>query len=765
MTLGTPSARIERAIHEAHLARTAGDPAEALPRLAAAVALLGTGPVRRDLMVGLHRERALCAVDLLDADGARASLLSALDAAGPEAGLADLVRAMLATVELMAGDPRRAQTQLGERGRDRRASLVAQARLHLHQGATALAEATLQACDRAPGGGSELDPPSASLRALVAVWEGRPEQARVLYDGVGTEENPHWDLVRTLLLRSLWVRTGDARYLRLAIGSAEQLRFGAGVATIPGLVAAAAGNHAFLLLGNGEVSLAIEAADEAFAALGALSLPEWPRLAVLHDLAVVYRDGDRPERWQRVLDAVGDAPRAAWPERMRLMSGPRAQGALEAANRLGAGAARDQILARVGLALLEGRTAPEAALLRGLVEAVGAHGAQWRQADGVEVACVGSAWSADDRTPRVRVALPGEEAIALHGTTESQLSGLDLDQLARLAATARGLAGDRAREGALRGAVDRAEAGRREATDALERTRRGPAAAIAGGTFPMVAGRSEPIRAALDQLGLLSQTALPLLIEGPPGSGRRHLARAFHAYESGSPERCPVLDMALVPESTMVATLRRLEAEAAGGVFVVANGEHLSPEAASDLIARVESGTVRGRVLVTLDDAERSPVADALRSAFAAGRVKIPGLDARIEDLPLLIDAVAVQLGKRPEQVGTAARAVLARRAWPGHVAELRTLLAAAVVRAGKGAILPEHLEAAHADALNTNLSESLDLGYHEAIKGFRRELLRHALEMTGGNRTHAAELLGVQRTYFMRLIRELGADDIRPQA
>jgi hypothetical protein len=765
MTMGTPSVRIERAIHEAQQARNAGEPAEALPRLAAAVALVGSGPVRRELVVGLHRERALCAVELLDAAGARAALLSAMEAAGSDPGMTDLIRSMMATLDLMSGDPRRAQTQLGERGRDRRASLVAQARLHLHQGATGLAEASLQACERAPGGGSELDPPSAALRALVAVWEGRPEQARVLYDGVGTAENPHWDLVRTLLLRSLWVRTGDARYLRLAIGSAEQLRFGAGAQTVPGLTAAAAGHHAFLLLGNGEVSLALEAADEAFGALGGLSLPEWPRLAVLHDLAVVYRDGDRPERWQRVLDAVGDSPRAAWPERMRLMSGPRAQGALEPLDRIGGHGGRENVLARVGLSLLEGRTAPEAALLRGLAEAVGAHGAQWRQADGAEVACVGSAWSADDRTTRVRLSLPGEESITLNGTTESQLAGLDLDHLARLAATARGLAGDRAREGSLRGAVDRAEAGRREAADALERTRRGPAAAIAGGTFPMVAGRSEALRAVLDQLGMLSKTGLSVLVEGPPGCGRRHLARALHAYESGSPERCPVLDMALVPESTMVETLRRLEAEAAGGVYVVANGEHLTPEAASDLIARIESGTVRGRAVVTLDDAERSPVADALRRSLAAGHVKVPGLDTRIEDLPQLIDAVAVQLGKRPEQVGTAARAVLARRSWPGHVAELRTLMAAAVVRAGKGAVLPEHLEAVRVDARENNLSESLDLGYHDAIKGFRRELLRHALEMTAGNRTHAAELLGVQRTYFMRLIRELGADDIRPQA
>ncbi|MCB9729123.1 MAG: sigma 54-interacting transcriptional regulator [Deltaproteobacteria bacterium] len=765
MSMGTPSVRVERAIREAREARTSGEPAEALPRLAAAVALVGSGPVRRELVVGLHRERALCSLDLQDASGARAALVTALEAAGPEPGMADLVRAMLATLELMAGDARRAQSQLGERGRDRRASLVAQARVHLHQGATALAEATLQACERAPGGGSELDPPTAALRALLAVWEGRPEQARVLYDGVGTAENPHWDLVRTLLLRSLWVRTGDARYLRLAIGSAEQLRFGAGAQAVPGLKAAAAGHHAFLLLGSGEVSLALEAADESFGALGLLSLPEWPRLAVLHDLALVYRDGDRPERWQRVLDAVGDAPRAAWPERMRLMSGPRAQGALEA-NPYAAGVqGREHSLARVGLALLEGRTAPEAALLRGLAEAVGAHGAQWRQADGHEVACVGSAWSADEHSSRVRLALPGEETLWLHGTTESQLSGLDLDHLARLAAAARGLAGDRAREASLRGAVERAEGARREATDALERTRRGATAAVAGGSFPQIAGRSEAIRAALDKLGMLAKTPLSLLIEGPPGSGRRHLARAFHAWDSGSPERCPVLDMALVPPTTMVDTLRRLETEAAGGVFVIANGEHLTPEAASELIARIESGSVRGRAVVTLDDSERSPVADALRRSLAAGRVKLPALDTRLEDLPQLIDAVAAQVGKRPEQIGTAARAVLARRAWPGHIAELRSVLASAAVRAGKGAILPEHLEAARPDARETNLSESLDLGYHDAIRGFRRELLRHALEMTAGNRTHAAELLGVQRTYFMRLIRELGADDIRPQA
>ena len=77
--------------------------------------------------------------------------------------------------------------------------------------------------------------------------------------------------------------------------------------------------------------------------------------------------------------------------------------------------------------------------------------------------------------------------------------------------------------------------------------------------------------------------------------------------------------------------------------------------------------------------------------------------------------------------------------------------------------ILPEHLEADAEQEEAALLSEGVDLGYHDAVRSFRRRLLRHALSTTGGNRTRAARLLGVQRTYFMRLIRDLGADDIPP--
>jgi Nif-specific regulatory protein len=44
-----------------------------------------------------------------------------------------------------------------------------------------------------------------------------------------------------------------------------------------------------------------------------------------------------------------------------------------------------------------------------------------------------------------------------------------------------------------------------------------------------------------------------------------------------------------------------------------------------------------------------------------------------------------------------------------------------------------------------------------EATLEFRKEYIRRALLQTGGNQTRAAELLGLQRTFLNRLIREYG--------
>ena len=48
-------------------------------------------------------------------------------------------------------------------------------------------------------------------------------------------------------------------------------------------------------------------------------------------------------------------------------------------------------------------------------------------------------------------------------------------------------------------------------------------------------------------------------------------------------------------------------------------------------------------------------------------------------------------------------------------------------------------------------------VGYHGAVSEFKRRLIEATLHQMRGNRTHAARALGLQRTYLLRLIRDLG--------
>src|SRR5207249_9775679 len=79
-------------------------------------------------------------------------------------------------------------------------------------------------------------------------------------------------------------------------------------------------------------------------------------------------------------------------------------------------------------------------------------------------------------------------------------------------------------------------------------------------------------------------------------------------------------------------------------------------------------------------------------------------------------------------------RAFRARRAW-----HARRILVAAM------SVVPDP------QPLDTTL------GYHGAVSDFKRRLIEAMLHQALGNRTHAARALGLQRTYLLRLIRELG--------
>ena len=140
-------------------------------------------------------------------------------------------------------------------------------------------------------------------------------------------------------------------------------------------------------------------------------------------------------------------------------------------------------------------------------------------------------------------------------------------------------------------------------------------------------------------------------------------------------------------------------------------------------------------------------------------RVHLPTLRERREDIPLLVRAFLVEhgaaIGKTIDAASDAAMAALMKHSWPGNVRELKNALEFAVIRA-RGPVVqrddlpPEILEPQppHADDVSGNWADD------------EKQRILAALKRTGGNRTAAAQLLGIGRATLYRRMAQLGIAD-----
>ena len=140
--------------------------------------------------------------------------------------------------------------------------------------------------------------------------------------------------------------------------------------------------------------------------------------------------------------------------------------------------------------------------------------------------------------------------------------------------------------------------------------------------------------------------------------------------------------------------------------------------------------------------------------------IQLPPLRERKEDIALLLSSFLTEFaqaaGKRIEGIDAKARAALQNYPWPGNVRELRNCLESAVVFARGNLItledLPPHIRT---DADKNYVKLSLGLSLAEA----ERELIRAELLAQNGNKTRAAEVLGIGRKTLHRKIQEYGLE------
>lgn len=259
----------------------------------------------------------------------------------------------------------------------------------------------------------------------------------------------------------------------------------------------------------------------------------------------------------------------------------------------------------------------------------------------------------------------------------------------------------------------------------------------------------------VEQVRSLTALALDIVLIGEPGAGRTSLARFSHALSER--RQAPVVELdleAFAPERHPqvligTGTTEGAWSRAGSGTLILRNAQHLRADALAALTGLLEHrGNGGPRLLLT---AERLPA--GAMPTFLAAQVQVPPLRERLVDLPLLSRALVPTAELTP-----ALLEALEQHAWPGNVAELRGALLHAAALAGDTTIdighLPRDLRRVPAPDVPIQLpQDGLNM---EAVE---IALLRQALERAQGNKTRAADLLGLTRHTLLYRLEKYGLD------
>jgi len=298
--------------------------------------------------------------------------------------------------------------------------------------------------------------------------------------------------------------------------------------------------------------------------------------------------------------------------------------------------------------------------------------------------------------------------------------------------------------------------------------------------FHDLVGKSAPMQDAFEQIRSVAGVKTTVLIQGETGTGKELAAQAIHdeSPRADGPfvtVNCAALNPDLAGSRLFGhrkgaftgATEDRegyFEAADGGTLFLDEIGDvpldvqrqllRVLEEEAVTRLGETESRPVDVRIVAAThrnldEEVENDRFRQDLLYRIRIARVTLPPLRKRRSDLPLLVRTflreIRARTGADVEHVSDDALRRLLDYDWPGNVRELRNALEAALIRASGRVLRVDDLPPELRDASPTAPSSSSD----------EAERIRAALEQTDGNRTEAAELLGISRATLYRRLDE----------
>jgi len=222
--------------------------------------------------------------------------------------------------------------------------------------------------------------------------------------------------------------------------------------------------------------------------------------------------------------------------------------------------------------------------------------------------------------------------------------------------------------------------------------------------------------------------------------------------------------------------------EATGGTLFLDEVGETSPAFQVKLLRALQEGEIRrvgssrstqvdARVLAATNrNLEREVKTGKFREdlfyRLSVVTLRVPALSERRTDIPLLAErflgVVLDREGHKQITLSEETVRTLVAYDWPGNVRELESAIEYAVLHARGNEIVPDDLPAKlQSDQVRSAARSPLSALFEDlpALDELERRYLLYVLEVAGGNRTRAAEILGIDRRTLYRMIERHGVD------
>jgi DNA-binding NtrC family response regulator len=319
------------------------------------------------------------------------------------------------------------------------------------------------------------------------------------------------------------------------------------------------------------------------------------------------------------------------------------------------------------------------------------------------------------------------------------------------------------------------------------------------GVLEELVGGSPKMQEVFALLRQVAPSRAAVLLTGESGTGKELAARAIHALSPRRAGPFVAINCAALPDTLMESELFGHEKgaftgalERRAGAFELAQSGTVLLDEIGDmpvatqakLLRVLEDGRVRrlgGKSEIQLDvrivASTNSPLDNAIREGkfredlyyrLNVFPIPLPPLRDRKDDLPVLTVALLEDLNQKHATKTTDVSGEVLDRfraySWPGNVRELRNVLERAVILAGEGTIQSSHLPPGFGSSMAAPSGGpaveggELRIPVGHTVEQAERALIELTLDYTKGNKTRAAEILGISQKTLFNKLKEYGA-------